>query len=297
MCGQKGHIARVCPQAKHGKKGPANVDAHDANDEKGDDEKGSFATHTSSEYCAHARDDVTCESAYASDCVDVKHAGLTAGTGGADVSEYILDSGATSHYINNLAVLHDIVELSQPKLVTVANNEKVKIIKMGTMKLPGHNGTTITLKDARYVPSFTTNLISVSKLTNNGASVMFTKDVAKLVKDGKTLLTAKRVGELYYIDFKGKSSDGDRANKVSDDLSLYHQRAGHLSLSSIKSIMDANAVVGIDHLKPAVRKASDIAVSDYMCEGCAKGRVIALPLHHIASSLLPLMYVIAYIVI
>ena len=97
------------------------------------------------------------------------------------------------------------------------------------------------------------------------------------MKDGKTLLTAKRVGELYYINSNGKSKDAtynedDRANKVSDDLSLYHQRAGHLSLSSIKRIVDADAVVGIDHLKPAVSKASDIAVSDYVCDGCAKGK-------------------------
>ena len=273
-CGLKGHFASTCTQ----KKKKPSVDAKGDDDE---DEKGSLATHAN-EYSAHAHDDVDvnpfdvlCESACASECDDVKlQASLVASMkGGNDVSEYILDSGATSHYINDLSVLHDIINLSQPKSVTVANNEKVTITKIGTMKLPGDNGVNILLKDARYVPSFTTNLVSVSRLTKNGAHVMFTKDVARLVKDGQTLLTAKRHGELYYINYKGRSSaDGDRANKVSDDLSLYHQRAGHLSLSSIKRIVNADAVVGINHLKSAVSKASDIAASDYVCDGCAKGK-------------------------
>lgn len=266
-CGEKGHIKSMC---KKGGKG-------------NDDEKGSLAVHTShsnsNDYSAHAHDvdsmydyDAFVNSAcaiYCNDVIDVvQHAHDACSTKCEDVikhSEYILDSGATSHYINDLNVLDDVVNMAAPKSVMVANSEKVSISMMGTLTLVGDYGNTITLKEARYVPTFTTNLVSVSKLTNGGATVTFGKDEAKLVKDGKTLLTAKRAGELYYVDVRR----GDSANKVSDDLSLYHQRSGHLSLSSIKDILDKNAVLGIEHLKSAIGTGK---VSNHMCDGCAMGK-------------------------
>jgi hypothetical protein len=110
-------------------------------------------------------------------------------------------------------------------------------------------------------------LVSLSKLTNAGACVTFGKDDAKLVKDGTTLLTAKRVGNLYYINVK--LVRGDSAHNVSDDLSLYHQRSGHLGLSTIRDVLDKGAVLGIDYLK-----AKDIAgeVLNQVCHGCALGK-------------------------
>ena len=94
-----------------------------------------------------------------------------------------------------------------------ANNEKVDITMMGTVTVLGEHGVNITLNEARYVPTFATSLISVARLTNNGASVVFTKDGAKLAKDGKTLLSAQRVGDLYYVNDKSF----EKAYSVSDD--------------------------------------------------------------------------------
>ena len=73
-----------------------------------------------------------CVSACASVCMNAtdKQAGLVASSSTVTgMSDYILDSGATSHYINNIEVLQDVITLSQPKSVTVANNEKVKITR------------------------------------------------------------------------------------------------------------------------------------------------------------------------
>ena len=268
-CGEKGHIKSACPKGNASGK-PAHAAAFHSGDEKG-----SPAAHDSAddvEYTACAVDDP---------CVDVLDRSLAASGEKKNheifVNEYILDAGATSHFINDLSVFYDVVELAQPKSVSVANNVKEQITKVGKVRLRGVNGITVVLHDARYVPAFTTNLISVSRLTKNGATVEFGKDEAKLIKDGKVLLLAPRVNELYYVNPKGNALTwsstikGDRANRVSDDLSLFHQRVGHLSLSTIKHMVDADAVVGADHLKHVVGK-EDVDVKEYMCEGCAKGK-------------------------
>jgi len=278
-CGEKGHIKSACPKGDASGQHPATA-LHTKGDCHSGDEKGSPASHDSSdpEYSACAVDDVN---------VHVLDRSLAASgekkNDGIFVNEYILDAGATSHFINDLSVFYDVVELGQPKFVTVANNVKEQITKVGKVRLRGENGATIVLHDARYVPTFTTNLISVARLTKNGATVEFSKDEAKLIKDGKVLLLAPRVNELYYININPKGNacayaltgtgtiNGDRANRVSDDLSLFHQRVGHLSLSTIKHMIDADAVVGADHLKHVVGK-EDVNVKEYMCEGCAKGK-------------------------
>jgi hypothetical protein len=254
-CGEKGHMQRDCPKKKQA---PSS-----AYGKKGAEEKGMQASDTSGgpEYSACVLDDV-----------DEKSLAASGGEGNS-MSDYILDAGATSHFINDLSALYDVVKLDQSKFVTVANNQKVQINQIGKMKLKGNNGAVITLTDVRYVPTFTTNLISVARLTKNGATVLYNKEKAVVTaKDGVVLLTARCVNELYYIKGPGvNTSQSDSANRVSDDLSLFHQRVGHLSLSTIKHMVDADAIAGADHLKHVVSQA-DVDVSQYMCEGCAKGK-------------------------
>jgi hypothetical protein len=264
-CGRKGHIKKFCYH---------NKDRKESEDEKKDtsacqaeEYSAQVVDLVSSSYpVAHLFDYDAFVSSYDHKNADAfQHASLCDDM--IKCSEYMLDSGASSHYVNNINALSDIINLPVPKYVTVANGQREAISIMGTLRLVGDSGNIIVLKEVKYVPSFNTNLISISKLTNNGASVEFSKNDAKLVRGGQVLLTAKRNGDLYNINH---TCNDEKANSAtSTSLSLFHQRIGHLSMSSIKQLLDQEAVQGIDKLKNEIGKTIH---TPHMCEGCAMGK-------------------------
>lgn len=63
-------------------------------------------------------------------------------------------------------------------------------------------------KHALYIPNIHANFLSISKITENGSKVVFTKEQAQIYdKYGKPILTAKRSDILYYLKEKIVTSD------------------------------------------------------------------------------------------
>lgn len=184
-------------------------------------------------------------------------------------NSFIVDSGATAHYVCNKDLLFDRYTPDNSLSVSTANNSQVPVASLGKALLYGEGSTSIHLNNVRYVPRFNCNLLSVSKLTDNGASVIFTKDGCHVEKDGTTVLVGQRKGDLYFI-----SGCHDQVNYVPDiptgvkqKLQLFHQRIGHLSYGGIKELASANAVQGFDL---SISK-HDIDTTD-VCSGCMLGK-------------------------
>jgi len=65
----------------------------------------------------------------------------------------------------------------------------------------------VRLTNALHVPDLRSNLISVAKITDAGNYVIFTKRNAKIKDgDGKTILIADRMGDLYCLREPGHES-------------------------------------------------------------------------------------------
>ena len=164
----------------------------------------------------------------------------------------------------------------------------------GKSILKSEHGT-VTLHDAKYVPNFGSSLISVAKLTNGGGTVTFTNKAAKLEKDGKTLMIANRVGDLYLIDTNHTSYSADGGNINGDnnnnngmvtistknqaELQLFHQRCGHMSISGSRELVNKDALAGtteLAQLKLAINNNKhDTNISSHTmvgCEGCMLGK-------------------------
>ncbi|XP_025983417.1 uncharacterized protein LOC114385294 [Glycine soja] len=77
----------------------------------------------------------------------------------ANSTSWILDSGATDHVSSSLTNFHSYHQIN-PITVKLPNGHLVYATHLGTVQL----STFITLIDVLYVPSFTFNLISISKL-------------------------------------------------------------------------------------------------------------------------------------
>ena len=77
-------------------------------------------------------------------------------------TSWILDSGATDHVTCSLNNLHSYERIN-PIIVKLPNGHHVHATHSGIV----HLSTTITLFNVLYIPTFTFNLISISKLVSS----------------------------------------------------------------------------------------------------------------------------------
>ena len=80
-------------------------------------------------------------------------------------TDWILNSGATDHMIHSLAFFTSITFVVQIS-VRLPNGDMAKVTHIGTVQL----SSTLVLDNVLCIPSFSFNLISISKLTQNPSS-------------------------------------------------------------------------------------------------------------------------------
>jgi ribosomal protein L12E/L44/L45/RPP1/RPP2 len=218
---------------------------------------------------------------------------------------WIVDTGATRHITNSKLGMNNIKKLNSPIELTVANNEKVLLSEVGSAVVKVSNGQagstgtgtgdgTIKLNEVSYAPTFKSNLMSVAKMVDTGAEVLFTKDKAVVTKNGKVLLEIPRQGNLFVINpqpinqstsatYIAKETSIATSTALSAatgstravDNKLWHHRMGHLSVSSLKKIKDGSAVVGSE--------AIVVHNDEHVCDGCALGKAHRKPFQNYRS--------------
>lgn len=110
------------------------------------------------------------------------------------------------------------------------------------------------------------NLLSASKITEKGYTVVFSKNDAQIYDNrGKILVKANKENNLYYLE---ESTSVASEIKLSD-LELWHRRFGHLNVKDLKSLKTKYKVFGLQF------KSYDM--SD--CETCLKSKMTQLPYH------------------
>ena len=77
-------------------------------------------------------------------------------------SDWILDSGATDHMVHSLQFFTSITSIVHIS-VKLLNGDMAKVTHIGTVKL----SSTLTLENVLCIPTFSFNLVSISKLTQS----------------------------------------------------------------------------------------------------------------------------------
>ena len=78
---------------------------------------------------------------------------------------FALDSGATSHFVNDASIFSEISTLQYSKDIFVAKSEQsILVSEIGTVVDTSCNGVEITLKNVLVSTEFRENLLSVSKM-------------------------------------------------------------------------------------------------------------------------------------
>jgi hypothetical protein len=173
---------------------------------------------------------------------------------------WIIDTGATDHMINSISLFTSITATISSK-VKLPNGKFALVTHIGTVKISAH----LILTNVLCVPSFSFNLLSVSKLVQSFkfcfiffANYCFIQNLTSWM----TIGVGREANGLYYLldDPAVPASDvfsSSFSNSVHFPISahvksvatdLWHYRMGHLSHSRLKLLHSNNPQIACDLL-------------------------------------------------
>ena len=91
-----------------------------------------------------------------------------------NLSDWVLDSGATSHMGHDRTVFEELRKLPKPKKILLADDYKVEAYGIGTI----HLTDTLVLQEVLYVPDLSSKLCFVKRLSRDGYSLCFRVTIA-----------------------------------------------------------------------------------------------------------------------
>ena len=119
-------------------------------------------------------------------------------------SQWIINSGATSHMCTDRRMFTELRPLSKSLEVKLGDGHVLMAVGQGTIQLIMKCGRDkyrkCTLSDVLYVPKLSCNLLSVSKTTEKGNNVKFYEDTC-IIRDvnRKPVAVATCVGGIYHV--------------------------------------------------------------------------------------------------
>ena len=157
-------------------------------------------------------------------------------------SEFLVDSGCSSHITNNDDSFVEIDQNFTPHehSIELADGTKVKGVaeKRGSVKIQmvdsQGNSYDAILDNCLYIPSYPDNIFSVKAANRKGVSVFFYPERAEMVAPDKTIFPIDSRGSLFYLR-------NVTFVKGARDLKTWHQVLGHCNTNDIlklESIVD-----------------------------------------------------------
>ena len=204
----------------------------------------------------------------------------------------LLDSGATRHLINDAELISCMQPLSSPVSMVVANNQTSESTHGGKLVLTTSNPEQPLELDVIHAPAFKENLISVGKLVRDQGATVTMDNKEAVVTVANSELVAEKQGNLYVIDQNMNHSSSKllsgaqtgmlalepQLQQQTNDLgTLWHNRMGHMSRSTLSRIKQFEAVIEADEL------VLQSPQHDCVCAGCVLGRAHRQPFHSVSS--------------
>lgn len=185
--------------------------------------------------------------------------------------EFIVDSGATDHMVNEDKYLKNIEILEPPISISTARQGE-KIIASRKGKVECAHG--INLKNVLYAPKLRCNLLSISKIEKAGYSVQFDDNHVTIYDKERKIKEGIRENNLYKIKFivhagkekKENTVQAQKAYSVKEEEYEWHMHLGHASQEKLR-ILKERKLISFEGEKN----------KETLCEPCLKGRQTRLP--------------------
>jgi hypothetical protein len=176
------------------------------------------------------------------------------------VDEVLLDSGTSHHIVNDLTYMLEC-EASEVPHILDGGGRAHEVMCKGTVVLDGGPNGPVFLTNVLLVPTIQGNPMSVSKLTQKGASVRFSGTSVCITSAKKQVLLQGSITHgLYKMHCSLRCMQKVATTYLTMD--LLHQLLGHPSKVRTEQVARLLGVTG---------KASDV------CETCIKAKFSALP--------------------
>lgn len=182
-------------------------------------------------------------------------------------NEWYVDSGASTH----LTLHREWLKSENPadiEEIVVADNTRLPVISSGNIEMQFKtNGKLLDVNvgGVLCVPSLTTNLLSVSKLIENGNTVKFDSTGCSIFGKNNVLLArAKLIDNMYKL----MANTVNCLMTVNADALVWHRRLGHINYNSLNKLKNG-IVDGINF--------TNVNNSYPVCEPCCEGKQCRLP--------------------
>ncbi|PPQ87182.1 hypothetical protein CVT25_014593 [Psilocybe cyanescens] len=190
-------------------------------------------------------------------------------TPSADAHIDLYDSGATRHMSGAKDRFKNLIPI-EPKSIAAADNRSFSATAKGDMIIYIPNGSSgvseVLLKDVLYAPTMSVTLVSISRIVESSASVLFFGKSCQIYDKNETCIGNIPVhGGLYRVYTKQPSVEFAGKTKVLVSINELHRRLGHVSHARAKYLIDNDLVLGVE-LDPTSKPS--------VCESCewAKGQ-------------------------
>lgn len=157
---------------------------------------------------------------------------------------FIFDTGATEHLINDLQMYSTHKKLSEPIKISVAKkNTAVYATHMGNISIQTNIRCSGILQNVLFAEEVPYNLLSVRRLQEAGMTIIFANTGEVLVKkQEKIIMKGKRMNDLQVVQFNIQnvhtvSKPIIVASTTLNNNKLWHDRLGHKSLGFVMRIM------------------------------------------------------------
>lgn len=190
------------------------------------------------------------------------------------VSDWYVDSGASSHMVVDKNCLEKVIPSHEVKNIVVANRETIPVLCAGNTRITtviDDSEFDIPVKNVLCIPNLTTNLLSVSQLIQNGNSVSFEEDVCYIRNRQNALVgKAELVNGVYRLCIKSPTLFVASAAVATSE--MWHRRLGHINSQDLNT-MKNGVVEGISYPDRAV-------IDKSKCITCCEGKQARLPFTH-----------------
>jgi hypothetical protein len=185
---------------------------------------------------------------------------------------WILDSGASKHLCTSKKLMSSIRSATESIVMKCANKQSVQLTETGFVKLKIMNGrkeSSVVLSNVAYAPTFQCNIVSVGRLVDAGAKVVFGKKGAMaFAPNGKPVITARRFGNLFIVAVINKNEYAQVAKEEDQrKAELWHHRLGHIGYDGLKKIIVNKAVTGL-----SIEQLDEKSLGQIRCTTCLKGK-------------------------
>ena len=197
-----------------------------------------------------------------------KIADSTAEYSRGDNDSFLVDSGATSHIVNepSLFVAFDPTFKSSKHTVELADGRVITSVaeNCGTIQVyfKDNQGELCEalLHNVLYMPTFPSNIFSVKAVTKKGCSVCFYPHHAELVTPVGTIFDINCETDLYFLQAYRVSSQTSTCVNAVRDLQTWHNILGHCNKDDVVKMQSV-----VDGMKISNR-------NDFVCEPCILGK-------------------------